>query len=173
MADKARWGPFSFEVTANKIIPFENLTTSFTVKTDSQNTSNVTGLEPQPMTFTTTYIRSMGVDPREKIDAWKAEMGKSYPLYIGEKRFGPEKMMLIGVNVSELITDNSGAFLSAIMDISLREYIQNASTSSASSGQSSSAAKARAKYDEVTQKKKAMNATASTPDKVTKKPATK
>lgn len=176
MGEKARWGPFGFLVSPSKIVPFDNFSTSISLKTDSGNdtsgksATNTRGLELQPMSFSTKYMRALGVDPRERFEAWKAEMGNAYPLYIGDKRFGPAKMMLTGVSVSELLTNNDGSFLSITLDITLQEDGSSTSKSSGTKKSNTTAAsKAAATYEQTVAKKKALNTTASTSDKNAKK----
>lgn len=174
MGYKARWGPMGFLVSPDKIVPFDNFSTSITLKTESGNdtsgtsSSNARGLELQPMSFTTKYMRAAGVDPLERFNAWKALVGKSHPLYIGDKRFGPSKMRLKSVSVSELLTNNNGVFLSITLDITLEEY---SSASSGSKKKATAASKAASTYAQTVEKKKALNTTASTSDKAAKKPS--
>lgn len=177
---RARWGPFGFLVSPSKVVPFDNFSTSITLKTDSGNdtsgtsATNKRGLEAQPMSFSTRYMRALGVDPRERFEAWRAEIGNSYPLYIGNTRFGPEKMMLTGVSVSELLTNNDGSFLSITLDITLQEDSTATKSSSTSSGKSSSSSSSSKKaadvYQKTVEKKKAMKTTASKDDKAAKMP---
>ena len=174
MKYRARWGPFGFIVSPSKIVPFDNFSTSITLKTDNgkdtsgADATNVRGLELQPMSFTTKYMRALGVDPRERFEAWTAQVGSAYPLYIGDKRLGPEKMMLTSVSASELITNNKGDFLSVTLDITLQENSQTASANASANG--AVASKAAATYEQTVAKKKAMNTTASKSDKALKKP---
>ena len=124
------------------------------------------------MSFSTTYMRALGVDPRERFEAWKGQVGKSYPLYIGNKRFGPTKMQLTGISVSELLTDNAGSFISVTLDITLEEYSnekKTTSTTGTSQTSGSSSSQAAETYAKTVEKKKAINATASTSDRNTKK----
>ena len=176
MADKARWGPFSFLVSPSKIVPFDNFSTSVTLKADNGNdtsgksSTNTRGLELQPMTFSTKYMRALGVDPRERYEAWVAQVGNSYPLYIGDKRFGPAKMKLTGVNMSELITNNNGGFLSVTLDVTLQEAKQKATKTSSKSKSSSKSKKTTGStYKETVEKKKAMNTTAAADERNRKK----
>ena len=174
MGEKARWGPFGFLVSPSKIVPFDGLSTSITLKTDNGNdtsgtgATNTRGLELQSMTFSTKYMRAFGVDPRERFEAWKAQVGNAHALYIENKRFGPAKMMLTGVNVSELLMNNDGSFLSVTLDITLQEYTTASSTTSKNRA---AASKAASVYEQTVAQKKAeaMNTTASTSDKVSKK----
>lgn len=182
MAYMARWGPKGFFVSPSKVVPFEEFFTSIALKADSENDTsgtaptNTRGRELQPMEFSTTYMRAAGVDPREQIDEWESLVGKAYPLYIGNKRFGPSKMMLTKVEASDFLFSNKGDFLKVLIKITLEEYSEGkssklASTSSGSSSsksksKSSSAAKASSTYQQTVakkeaEKKAAMNTTAS------------
>lgn len=189
MGYKARWGPMGFLVSPSKIVPFDNFSTSVTLNTDKgedtsgKEATNTKGLALQPMSFSTKYMRVLGVDPRERYEAWSALVGQSNTLYIGEKRFGPAKMQLTAINVSELLLDNNGNFLSITLDITLQEDATDsttaakttstssasASTAGSSSGQTDAQKKAAAKYQETVEQRKAMNATASSSDRNAKK----
>lgn len=184
----ARWGPMGFVVSPSKIVPFNGFGTSIALKTDDGNNAsgkaatNARGLELQSMTFSTKYMMAVGVDPRERFEAWQSQVGNSYPLYIGEKRFGPAKMLLESVSMSDLVMNNAGVFLSVTVSITLKEDSQEATkttaakstTSSNSSGNTSTtnsaAAKAAATYAQTVAKKQALNATATKSDKSQKKP---
>lgn len=183
MGYKARWGPMGFLVSPSKIVPFDNFSTSITLKTDNGNdtsgtdTTNQRGRELQPMSFATKYMRALGVDPRERLAAWEKQVGKSHPLYIGEKRFGPAKMMLTGIKVSELITNNDGDFISITLDITMQEESTTKKTSttggastSAASSSGSYLKQAAADYKKAAEKNEALNTTASAADKAEKKP---
>lgn len=180
MSFKAQWGPMGFIVSPTKIVPFEGLSTSITLKTDNGNntsgaaSTNSRGRELQPMTFTTTYMKAAGVDPRQRFEQWEALVGSAHPLYIGEKRFGPAKMLLKKVDLSDLLLSDRGEFLSITLTISLEEYTAGTTTttntSSASTKSNASASKAAATYAETVAKKTAMKATASASDKAAKKP---
>ena len=183
----AQWGPMGFLVTPSKVVPFDNFSTSVSLKSDSGNDTSGTSatnnrsLELQPMSFSTKYMKALGVDPRERYEAWAALVGQAYPLYIGNKRFGPAKMLLTGVNVPELLTNNNGDFLSITIDITLEEESQGNTKKSSSSGSSSSGSsssgsssnKAASTYQKTADKKNAMNATASSSDRNAKKLSTK
>ena len=174
----ALWGPKGFIVSPSKIVPLMNLSTSFSVKTDSGNdaggtsSTNVKGRELQTVTLSTLYVRGAGVDPRGQIAEWDAQVGKAYPLYIQGQRFGPSKLMLKSVDISEILLTNTGKFLQCAVALTFEEYANSANavttTTSASSQQAASV------YNSVTtQKSAALNATATPQDKAAKKPTVK
>ncbi len=175
----AKWGPKGFLVSPNKVVPFGGFSTSFSLKKDSKNDTsgsaptNTRGLELVKMSFETTYLIAAGVDPRAQIEEWKNLIGNSYPLILGGKKFGPDKMMLSSVAVSDCMFSNAGKMLRAKVSLSFEEDANGATsklkTSSKSGGGTST--KAKATYEQtVAEKKAAKNATASKEDKAAKKP---
>ena len=182
----ALWGPKGFIISPSKIVPLMNLATSFAVKSDSGNdtsgaaVTNARGRELQKVSLSTLYVRGAGVDPRGQIAEWEAVVGQSHPLYIEGQRFGPPKLTLKSVDVSDVLLSNSGKFLQCAISVNFEEYTEpsapksGSGSSSASSGTSSSAAKAAATYNSiVAQKQNALNATAKPLDKAAKKPKAK
>ena len=179
----ALWGPKGCIISPSKIVPLMNLATSFAVKTDSGSeaggsaTTNNRGRELQTVSLSTLYVRGAGVDPRGQIAEWEAQVGKAYPLYIQGQRFGPSKLMLKSVDVSDVLLTNTGKFLQAAIALKFEEYTNSSNASSAST----TAQKAAATYTTITeqkkglseQKKSAMSASASSADKAAKKTTVK
>lgn len=128
MGYQARWGPKGFIISPNKIVPLMGLSTSLTLKADSENDTsgtqptNTRGRELRPITFSVPYYAAAGVDPRDQIRQWEAELGKSYPFLIEGKKFGADKMMLTNVETSDIQLSNSGKFISCVISITLEEY---------------------------------------------------
>lgn len=144
--------------------------------TSGKNPTNTRGKETQKISFSTTYLRAAGVDPRAQFEEWCGEIGKSYPLYVGGERFGPAKVELTSVDISESLVSASGVFLELKLSLTFTEdttaksTASNRKTSTSSAGSASAKEKAAAKYKEtVAAKKEAMNATASKSDKAEKK----
>ena len=166
----ALWGPKGFIISPSKIVPLMNLSTSFSVKSDTGNntsgasTTNTKGRELQTVSLSTLYVRGAGVDPRGQIAEWEAQVGKSYPLYIQGQRFGPSKLMLKSVDVSDVLLTNTGKFLQCAVSLTFEEYANGTKVSSTGTGTSASASQAASAYSV------AMNATASPQDKAAKKP---
>lgn len=176
MGYKAQWGPMGFIVSPTKIVPFDSMTTTIAVKSDSGNdtsgksTTNNRGLELQSIQFSTKYLKAAGVDPRERFEEWTSLVGSANPLYIGEQRFGPAQMLLKSVAISESILSTEGVFLSITLTITLEEVAgtgttKKSSTKSTKSSGSSSSKKAAETYAKTVEKKKAMKATASEADR--------
>lgn len=125
---QARWGPKGFIVSQDKIVSMSELATSLALKKDSENDTsgtpptNTRGRELRPITFKVSYYAAAGVDPRDQIRQWEAELGNFYPLFIEGKRFGAEKMMLTQVATSDIKLSNTGRFISCVVSITLEEY---------------------------------------------------
>lgn len=177
----AKWGPKGFLVSPNKVVPFDGFSTSFELKKDSKNDTsgtaptNTRGLELVKMSFETTYLIAAGVDPRAQIEEWKSLIGNSYPLILGGKKFGPDKMMLSSVSASDFLFSNTGKMLRAKVALSFQEDANGATStlksSNKSSGGTSKKSKAKSTYEQtVAEIKSAKNATASSADKAAKKP---
>ena len=175
----ARWGPKGFLVSAGRVVPFVGLSSTVSVKADTQNDTSGTaqtnkkGRELQPISFSTTYLRAAGVDPRAQVEEWEALVGESYPLIIGGKRFGPAKLMLKSVNTSEVLTTNDGTFLQAKVALTFEEYTENSAatvTSASSAGSAASDSRIAAAYaSAVAEKQTALTTGASIADRATKK----
>lgn len=174
----ALWGPKGFIVSPSKIVPMLNLSTSFSVKADIGNdtsgtaATNKKGRDLQTLSLSTLYVRAAGVDPRGQIAEWEAQVGNSYPLYIAGQRFGPEKLMLKSVDVSDILLSNSGKFLQCAVNLKFEEYSDapNAITTPVATQTPAANSKAAEIYNSLqTQKGAAMSATASPIDKAAKK----
>lgn len=165
----ATWGPKGFLISASKIVPLMDLTSTVSVKTETQKDTSGTsqtnhkGRELQPISLSTMYLRAAGVDPRAQMEEWEALVGQSHPLIVGGKRFGPAKLMLKSVSTSDIITNNDGAFLQAKVALSFEEYSESSATSVSASSAST--------YEEIVKKIKAGKSTSSSSDTAEKKKA--
>lgn len=181
----AKWGPKGFLVSPKKIVPLRNLTTSFALKAEENNdtsgtpTTNTRGRELQSITLETTYMTAAGVNPRAQIKEWYELIGGTYPLYIGGERFGPELMQLEKVDVSNVILDDLGRFISVDLSISLKEYVPAstkasekdpvASVSTSTSATTNSKTSTTKQTATESNKSAAMSAKPSTEEKAAKK----
>lgn len=166
MSYMAKWGPKGFLLSPTKIVALENLKTTITLKSDSDNDTsgtsptNTRGLLLQPISFSVNYIRAAGTDPRAQLEEWKSLVGQSNLFYIGSKRFVPNPMTLKQVDASNFVFSPKGDMLSVTINISLEEYSDgktsklrgNSTKQGASTGSS--------------EKQTALNATASMTDRV-------
>lgn len=131
----ALWGSKGFLVTPTKIAPITSFGTTLALKSESSDDangtakSNVRGRELQKVTLSTIYVRAAGVTVRTQIEEWDDLLGKAYPLYISGKRFGPYKLMLTNVEVSDVLLSNTGTFLKATVSLTFEEYDDGKKTS--------------------------------------------
>ena len=185
MTYTARWGKKGFILSPTKVVPFDDFKTGVALKSDSENDTsgtnptNTRGLEAQTITFSATYLRAAGVDPLAQYNEWCGEIGKSYPLYIGGKRFGPAKMMLSKVDIAEEMHTPAGEFIKMTLNLTLTEPGKSNKKKSTSKSKKSSsgktidkasAKKASSTYAAtVAEKKNALNTGASKSDKQQKK----
>lgn len=180
MAYMAQWGPKKFVLSPTKIITLESLATSVEMKSDSEGDTsgtaptNTRGLVLRPVSFSVTYTKAAGTDPRSQQEEWESLVGKSYPLYVGDKKFGANSLILKKVDSSNFVLSPKGELLSVTVSISMTEDAggktsKTTTTSKATKTASNSAAsKAASVYADTVAKKKAMNITASPADKATK-----
>jgi len=128
-----------WETSPNKIAPLENLSISKTLKKetnedrDGGNPSNVKGYEPQPLTCEYTADKIVGGDPLREYEAWKRQVGKKGPFYLGGRRLGPFRLQLQEVGLSSVELDAFGGMRRATISLS---FIQDGGGGS-SSGSSS------------------------------------
>lgn len=178
----ARWGPKGFITAPNIIVPLNDFSTSLTLKEDSENDTsgtnptNTRGRELRPISFSSIYVAAAGVKPRAQVEEWESLLGQAYPLYIGDKRFGPAKMKLTKVDTSEVQLTVSGAWISCKITLTMEEYSEgktSALISGKKAAESGSSASNKKKTDDykatLAAKKQAMNATASKSDRAQKK----
>ena len=173
MSNMAQWGSKGFLVSPTKIVFLENFSTSVELKADSESDTsgtshtNTRGLVARPVSFSVTYTRSAGVDPRAQLEEWESLVGQSNPLYIGGKLFGSKSLILTKVDSSGYVFSHIGDVLSVTINLSFVEDTggKTSSTSKKAKKKTSSASKSKAK--EVYNN--AMNATASASDKNAKK----
>lgn len=184
MAYMAQWGPKKFVLSPTKIIILEGLTTSVELKSDSENdtsgtaATNTRGLVLRPVSFSVTYTKAAGTDPMAQLTEWESLVGKSHPLYLGDKKLGASSLILNKVDSSNYVFSPKGEVLSVTVNIQMTEdaggktskttTTSKTSTTKASTS-STSASRAASVYADTVAKKKAMNTTASPADKAAKK----
>ena len=153
----------------------ENFSTSVELKQDSENDTsgtaptNTRGLIARPVSFSVTYTRAAGVDPRTMLGRWEGLVGQSNPLHIGGKLFGPSSLILQKVNASNFVFSPKGDFLSVTVNLS---FVENSggNTSTTSKTTTNKTTPTGSVYAETVARRTAMEATASASDRAVKKP---
>lgn len=130
MAQKylAQWGPKGFLIDPTKIVPFSDLSTSFSLNsefhtdTTGKEPVNVRGRAMQPITFNTTYLSVFNVDPKGQMHQWYDCIGMTYPLFIGGVQFGPPLLQLVSVDWSNFRHLQTGKIIGADAALTFNEY---------------------------------------------------
>ena len=178
MQNTAQWGSKVFTTSPTKLVPFDNLSTTFALKQNANNdtsgtpSTNTTGRELQTLRFETFYARATGCDPRAELEEWYSLIGAVDTLYIGGKQFGPDRLQLQNVEVSDMRLAPNGLFLMARLAITLIEYQpQEAKISTKPQTAQQSAATAATADSLTLTKVAAMSAKATKQDKTAMKPS--
>lgn len=125
---QAQWGPKGFLVSTSKLVPFNELSTAFSLNSEyREDTSGndpiyVRGRAPQTITFSTEYWSALGVDPRNQMRQWYDLIGMTYPLYIGGVQYGPPLLQLTSVDLPEFTHNIKGHIIGLKVNITLAEY---------------------------------------------------
>lgn len=128
MSEIARWGPKKWEVSTSKVLALEGLAFSYTQvadnnsSTEEKKTTNERGKELFPLSFTTVLHSGAGVDVQGEIDSWSELVTQVDYFYLGGKKFGPGKLQLRSVKVSNTKLDNKGRIRLATLSFEFKEY---------------------------------------------------
>lgn len=131
MAEKymATWGHKGFLVSLEKIVPFMDMSTAHSLKSEyhtdysGAEAVNVRARDTQTITFKTRYLRAAGVDPKNQMRQWYDLLGMTYPMYIGGKQFGPPLLQLIKVEWGNFLHAPDGYIIGADATITLKGYV--------------------------------------------------
>lgn len=146
MGYTARWGPKGFIVSASKVVPLEDLTTSFSLKSETNSDTsgtpptNTMGMELQPLELKTRYLRALGTDPIGQIAEWKAQVGETWNFILNGKNFGP-KFTLKSFDVGDTMFTPAGVMIGCTITLHFEEYSNATDTNAASTGGTTAASK--------------------------------
>ena len=183
MATMARWNGRSFSVGPKRITPITGFSTSYEMKQDvNDDTSgtaktNTRGRAPEEPTFSVKYLAAAGASPRTEFEGWRDMVGKKDYLYIGSTRYGEYKFELKSANITEVLFDNQGRTIQAVVTLKFMEDLptlnssnsSNGTSAASSSGKLTTPTKTTAKVTTAA-KNQAMSAKASSDDKKLKNP---
>lgn len=139
------WNGMRWEVSSREIAYLESLTTAYSIDTDTnadkegqKPTENV-GVSLMEVSFSTTYRIETGTpDIRSVLEQWKTMIGKAAPLIIGNAIFGPDKMQLQSVSVSNVELSPKGIIRATTCAFKLKEFAEEPSGTKKQSNKSSS-----------------------------------
>lgn len=127
----AYWNNMIWEVSSKQITYLESLTTAYSI--DTSTNADKEGKKPTEqigkslieIAFNTTYRVETGTsDIREMLKKWESMVGKSAPLIIGNAMFGPDKMQLQSVSVSNIELSPKGVIRAATLSFKLKEFAE-------------------------------------------------
>lgn len=122
MAIMAKWRDKTFEVSADKVNPLSNFSTSTTIKSDNSDSKKNT-TELVPFKFDVDIHANAGLDPKTEYDDWCSLISKTDILYLNGERFGRETR-LKEVSLSGVIFDDFGRIRFATIGLSFEEVNQ-------------------------------------------------
>lgn len=140
----AYWNGMTWNVSPIQVTYLESLSTSFGIETKTN--ADKEGNSPTEevanslveISLNTTYRVETGtVDVRGMIEAWRLMIGQTGPLIIGGATFGPDKMQLQTVDVSDVRLDANGFMRAVTLGFKFKEYEESdsgVSTSPAGTG---------------------------------------
>ena len=112
---QAKWGKKRWYINSKKINPINALSLDMAYDTDEGTKSKRTISLPYEL------YSEMGMSVRKEVNQWYKRLGKSYPLYLGTKRFGAKKFKLTDVSVSDITVTQKGGIKSAAITLSFEE----------------------------------------------------
>ena len=127
----AYWDGMIWECSPRIISRLDGLSTSFSMQTETNadkegvSPTETVGLNETEISLSTTYRIETGTsDIKGMINAWKSKIGKAAPLIIGCEIFGPDKVQLQSVGVSNVGMRPNGLFTEATLAFKFKEYIE-------------------------------------------------
>lgn len=129
----AYWNNMKWEVSSKQLAYLEGLTTAYSIDTDTnadkegQKPTEQIGKSLIEIAFNTTYrVESGTSDIRGMLKEWESMIGKAAPLIIGSSIFGPDKMQLQSVNVSNVDISPKGVMRAASLSFKFKEFAEEA-----------------------------------------------
>ncbi len=184
----AYWNGMTWKVSEKEITYLESLTTAFSIETSTNADKEGKSATEQvansliEISLNTTYRVETGTrDVRGTMNAWKRLVGKTGPLVIGGSTFGPDKVQLQSVGVSNVQLDSRGTMRAVTLSFKFKEFVEESSgvttvksttSTTKSTTTSTSSTSTKSTTSKTTSKKKtttAVNVTASSTDKSSKK----
>lgn len=127
----AYWNGMKWEVSSKQIAYLESLTTAYSIDTDTnadkegQKPTETVGLSLIEIAFNTTYRVETGTTNIQGVlNTWKSMVGVAAPLIIGSSIFGPDKMQLQSVNVSNVELSPKGFIRAATLSFKFKEFAE-------------------------------------------------
>ena len=118
-----------WECSPNVITYLESLSTSYSMKTDTNadkegnSPTEQVALSDEEISLSTTYrIETGASNIKEIIGQWKAMIGLAAPLIVGDELFGPDNVQLQSVSVGNISMRPDGMFTAAPLSFKFKEF---------------------------------------------------
>lgn len=127
MQTLAMWRSLTWNVSPTEVKTIEDLAYSYEQQADNNQSTedtaltNMRGTKLFPLSFKTILHAGAGIDVRQEIEKWRAELTKSGIFYLNGIPLGPE-VQLRKIAVSGVRLNNKGAMLYAVVSLSFMEY---------------------------------------------------
>lgn len=160
---KTKYGVKTWQVSPSYIMDFDGFSTGYELNAESNTAiegsplSNQRGMKKKTLSFSSHLVAALGVDVRKEFESWEAWIGQTGILKIGGRKFG-HIWLLTSVKPSEVRIDDNGRFRSMKLTYSFEED-GNVTTQEIQAS--------------VTSTRSAVCVTATTAQKLTKKPTNK
>lgn len=131
---QAKWKNRTFSITSNTIKTLQELSASYKVKKKTDSTSSTTVINGHELqSFTLNYDVSLvtGVDPLTEYSTMKSYLGAYGPLLLQGSLYGPNNVMLDGVELDSDNISNDGKLLTGKITLSFKEYDIGGNTTAA------------------------------------------
>ena len=122
---QAKWKDRTFSITSNTIRTLQELGTSYKVKKKTDSTSSTTVIEGHELqSFTINYEVSLvtGINPITEYTTMKSYLGAYGPLLLQGALYGPNNVMLEGVELDSDKISNDGKVISGKITLNFKEY---------------------------------------------------
>ena len=122
---QAKWKDKTFSITSNTIRTLTELGASYKVKKKTDGTSStmvINGHELQSFTLNYDVSITTGIDPLKEYTTMKSYLGAYGPLLLQGTLYGPNNVMLEGVELDCDKISNNGKLISAKITLSFKEY---------------------------------------------------
>ncbi len=118
-----------WECSPNVITYLESLSTSYSMKTDTNadkegnSPTEQVALSDEEISLSTTYrIETGASNIKEIIGQWKAMIGLAAPLIVGDELFGPDNVQLQSVSVGNISMRPDGMFTAVTLSFKFKEF---------------------------------------------------
>ena len=122
---QAKWKDRTFSITSNTIRTLQELGASYKIKKKTDGTSSTTVISGHELqSFALNYDVSLitGIDPLKEYTTMKSYLGTYGPLLLQGTLYGPNNVMLEGVELDCDKISNDGKLISAKITLSFKEY---------------------------------------------------